>query len=81
MFVGCKPEALGDPMNPPEGVHGPYAIAGHNRCADMSDLHTCRIAMCHEIIRDKLHADPKAFEEFVMQVYCFDDPKQQEQVM
>ena len=29
--MGCKPEELLDPQHPPEGVEGPYTIAGLNR--------------------------------------------------
>lgn len=40
-----------------------------------------RMEICREIIRDNLHEKPEYFEEFSMSVYCFDDPKQQEQVL
>ena len=31
IFTGCLPDELDDPHHPPEGVEGPFTIAGQNR--------------------------------------------------
>jgi hypothetical protein len=80
IYTGCKPENLEDPLNPPEGVHGPFTIAGQNRSSYTTFILFCRVEICKEIIKDHLHDKPEYFESFMMTIYCFDDPTQQEQV-
>ena len=68
-----------DPLNPPEGVHGPFTIAGQNRCIGRFFI-SFRMEICKEIIKDQLHEKPEYIETFMMTICCFDDPTKQEQV-
>jgi len=83
LFTGIEPDELVDPHHPPRNGKGPYVISGNNRSSCSFLLTSCfvRLTICKEIIRDKLHPHPELFREFDMEVFCFPDPSDPEQVM
>ena len=71
-----------DKMAPP-GCGGPYVISGNNRFAIDIFLYllSCRMILCKELLDEMDPEDPtrKFLETFEMSVYCFPDPKAEEQ--
>ena len=46
----------------------------------ISFLYCCRRMICREIIQKNEHAHPDLFRQFHMEVFCFPNPKESEQV-
>ena len=76
MFAGCAPEELDDPHSPPEGVEGPFTIAGQN----LLSIHAFRLIVCQEIVKNQEHPRLDLFYEFEMTIYCFPNPDDPAQV-
>ena len=77
VYTGCSSQEMLDEKKAPEGAEGPYVISGNHRSFFFLVDVSFRVSVAREIL-DELPAnsrDRQFYEEFMMSIYCFPNPK------